>query len=44
MRAILIDWLVDVCVKFKMRPQSLFIIVDVIDWYLSVNKIKRNYL
>ena len=31
MRAILIDWLVDVCQKFKMKPQSLFIAVSLID-------------
>lgn len=35
MRAILIDWLVDVCVKYKLKPQTLFITVDVIDRYLS---------
>lgn len=40
----MVDWIVDVCVKFKMKPQTLFITVDVIDRYLSVSKIKRNHL
>lgn len=44
MRAILVDWLVDVCLRFKMKPQTLFITVDVIDRYLSSNRIKRNHL
>jgi hypothetical protein len=44
MRAILIDWLVDVCLKYKMRPQTLFIVVDVVDRFLSQTQIKRNHL
>jgi cyclin B len=35
MRAILIDWLVDVCQKFKLKAQSLFIAVSLIDRFLS---------
>ena len=44
MRAILIDWLVDVNIKFKLRPQSLFLTVNLIDWYLSQNQIERQNL
>jgi cyclin B len=44
MRAILVDWLVDVSVKYKLRPQTLFVAVDVVDRYLSVALIKRNHL
>ena len=42
MRAILIDWLLEVHLKFKLLPETLFLTVNVIDRYLSVTKnIKR---
>lgn len=44
MRAILIDWLVDVNLKFKLLPQSLFITVNIIDRYLSLRTISRSEL
>ena len=34
MRSILIDWLVDVHVKFKLIPETLFLTVNLIDRYL----------
>lgn len=44
MRAILIDWLVDVNVKFKLVPETLFLTINLIDRYLSKAKVARNKL
>jgi hypothetical protein len=44
MRAILIDWLVDVNVKFRLVPETLFLTVNLIDRYLSKAKVSRNKL
>ena len=41
MRAILIDWLIDVNNKFNFREETLFITINIIDSYLSKKKIKR---
>lgn len=41
MRAILIDWLVDVNVKFKLVPEVLFMTVNLIDRYLSIKQVAR---
>ena len=35
MRAILIDWLVEVHLKFKLVPESLYLTVNLIDRYLE---------
>lgn len=44
MRAILIDWLVEVYYKFKLQPETLFLTCNLIDRYLSFKQIKRNKL
>lgn len=44
MRAILIDWLIDVHNKFKMRPETLFLTVNLIDRYLELVTITRQKL
>eukprot|EP01031_Cornospumella_fuschlensis_P018585 gene18585-22757_t len=44
MRGILVDWLVEVHLKFKMVPESLYITVQVIDRYLSVKSVRRSRL
>ncbi len=44
MRAILIDWLVDVHLKFKLLPETLFLTVNIIDRYLEKNAIARQKL
>jgi len=44
MRAILIDWLVDVQVKFEMKQDTLFLTVNLIDRYLSRKSVPRNRL
>ena len=44
MRAILIDWLVEVHLKFKLLPETLFLTVNLIDRYLEKKQILRNKL
>ena len=44
MRSILIDWLIDVHIKFKLLPQTLFMTVDLIDRFLSTEKVARQSL
>lgn len=44
MRAILVDWLVDVHLKFKLLPETLFLTVNLIDRYLSLKQIPRTKL
>lgn len=44
MRAILIDWLIEVHFKFKLLPETLFISVNIIDRYLERTDIKRQRL
>jgi len=44
MRAILVDWLVEVHMKYKFRPETLFLTVNIIDRYLSVRSAPRNQL
>lgn len=35
MRALLVDWLVEVQIKFKLLPETLFLTINLIDRYLS---------
>lgn len=44
MRAILIDWLIEVHFKFKLLPETLFITVNLIDRYLEKKEMKRQRL
>jgi hypothetical protein len=41
MRAILIDWLVEVHFKFKLVPETLYLAVNLLDRYLQTREIKR---
>ena len=41
MRAILIDWLIDVHMKFKLASETLFLAVNILDRYLVKNQIPR---
>ena len=41
MRAILIDWLIDVHLKFNFKQETLYITIFIIDAYLSMKKIER---
>ena len=44
MRAILLDWLVEVHIKFNLLTETLFITINLIDKYLSKKNIHRKYL
>jgi cyclin B len=44
MRAILVDWLVDVGKKYKLRAETLFLAVQLIDRYLEINATQRRHL
>jgi hypothetical protein len=44
MRSILIDWLVEVHLKFKLLPETMFLTVNIIDRYLGKKNIMRNKL
>lgn len=41
MRSILVDWLVDVSLKFKLHPETFFLTVNIIDRYLSRHQALR---
>ena len=44
MREILIDWLIEVHLKFKLLPETLYLTVNLIDRYLERRNILRNKL
>ena len=44
MRSILLDWLVEVHLKFKLLPETFYLTVNIIDRYLSKQSINRKYL
>eukprot|EP00755_Sulcionema_specki_P003367 Sspe_Gene.27501::Locus_11891_Transcript_1_1_Confidence_1.000_Length_1328::g.27501::m.27501/K06627/CCNA; cyclin-A len=44
MRGILVDWLIDVHVKFRLHPETLFLTVNLIDRFLSVENVERTNL
>ncbi|KAJ1459441.1 cyclin-like protein [Pelagophyceae sp. CCMP2097] len=44
MRAILIDWLVEVHLKFKLVPETLYLTVNLIDRYLLNSPVERSNL
>ena len=44
MRSILFDWLVEVHLKFKLMPETLYLTVNLIDRFLEKEQIMRNKL
>lgn len=44
MRAILIDWLVEVHLKFKLMPETLYLTVNLIDRFLETKAVTRKNL
>lgn len=44
MRAILIDWLVEVHQKFKLVPSTLYLCVSLVDQYCAQNAVQRSKL
>eukprot|EP00578_Thalassiosira_sp_NH16_P000800 CAMPEP_0181128660 /NCGR_PEP_ID=MMETSP1071-20121207/28890_1 /TAXON_ID=35127 /ORGANISM="Thalassiosira sp., Strain NH16" /LENGTH=377 /DNA_ID=CAMNT_0023214561 /DNA_START=209 /DNA_END=1342 /DNA_ORIENTATION=- len=41
MRSILVDWLVEVHLKFKLVPETLYLTVNIIDRYLAKTEVSR---
>jgi len=44
MRCILVDWLVEVHLKFKMVPETLYLTIQTIDRFLEHNQVRRSKL
>ena len=44
MRAILVDWLIEVHLKFKLVPETLYLAVNIIDRYLEKQEVTRQKL
>jgi hypothetical protein len=44
MRAVLVDWLIDVHLKFKLQEETLFITTNLIDRYLNQRLVPKQYL
>lgn len=44
MRAILVDWLIEVHYKFELMPETLYLTVYIIDRYLSLESVLRRDL
>ena len=44
MRAILVDWLIEVHRKFELMPESLYLTVNIVDRFLSVKAVPRKEL
>ncbi|CAJ2642527.1 unnamed protein product [Trifolium pratense] len=44
MRAILIDWLVDVHTKFELSPEALYLTINIVDRFLAVKLVPRREL
>ena len=43
MRAILIDWLIQVHLKFNLLQETLYLTISIIDRYLQVRKLMKSY-
>jgi cyclin B len=44
MRAILCDWLVEVHLKFKMVPETLYLTINMLDRFLQMKQVRRSKL
>lgn len=44
MRAILVDWLVEVCMKYKLKSETLFLAVNLLDRFLARKSVTRKRL
>ncbi|GLT88063.1 hypothetical protein SLE2022_061050 [Rubroshorea leprosula] len=44
MRKILVDWLIDVHLKFELSPETLYLTINIIDRHLSVKVVPRREL
>lgn len=43
-RAFLIEWIIDVHRKFRLKPETLYVTVYIIDRFLSLSQIKKSQL
>ena len=44
MRAILVDWLIEVHHKFELMPETLYLTINIVDRFLSVKTVPRREL
>ena len=44
MRGILVDWIIEVHLRFKLMPETLFLTINLIDRYLEKKQIMRTRL
>ena len=44
MRSILIDWIIEVHFQFKLKPESLFLTINLIDRYLECAMVSKEKL
>ena len=44
MRSILIDWMVEVHMKFRLLPETLYLCINILDRYLSCVPVPRKRL
>ena len=44
MRLILVEWLIDVCVRFELNPETFYLTVNIMDRFLSAKPIPRKEL
>lgn len=44
MRGVLVDWLVEVSMEYKLLPETLYLAISYVDRYLSVNVLNRQKL
>ena len=44
MRTVLVDWLIEVHLKFKLLPETLYLTVNLIDRYLALESVSRKRL
>jgi len=44
MRSILVDWMIEVHNKFKLRPETIYLTIDLLDRFLSTKSIRRSAL
>lgn len=41
-RAVLVDWILNIHMKFKLLPETLFITINLIDRFLSVHSVSKD--
>ncbi|KAF8070833.1 hypothetical protein N665_1130s0010 [Sinapis alba] len=44
MRLILVEWLIDVCVRFELNPETFYLTVNIMDRFLSAKPVPRKEL